>query len=90
MRTNLLDIHPSPLVLYQPDWIFYVLLGMFLLMAWIQLFYGPRLRMILHASFINRHLHQLEREGDLFNERISIALSILYVLSLSMVIYQAI
>jgi hypothetical protein len=58
------------------------------LVSWIQLFSGQRLKIILRASFTKRHLHQLERERDLFNERISIALSLIYVLSIAMVIYQ--
>jgi len=89
MMVKVIDINPSPLVPFQPDWVFWVFLGIFLLVSWIQFFYGQRLRMILRASFTNRCLHQLEREGDLFNERISIALSLIYVLTFAMVIYQS-
>ncbi|MBN1198758.1 MAG: DUF4271 domain-containing protein [Bacteroidales bacterium] len=88
MKSSFLDIHPAPLVPFQPDWIFWVLLGMFLLISWIQLFSPQRLHLILRAFFINRDLHQLEREGNLFNERIAIVLSLVYVFSFAMMIYQ--
>jgi len=88
MKTNILEIQPAPLVPFQPDWIFWIFLGIFLLASWIQLFYGQRMRMIFRAPFTKRHLHQLQRDGDLFNERVSIALSLIYVLSLAMIIYQ--
>jgi len=88
MRTNILEITPAPLVPFQPDWVFWIFLGIFLLASWIQLFYGQRMRIIFRAPFTKRYLHQLERDGDLFNERISIALSLIYVLSLAMIIFQ--
>lgn len=88
MTGCLLDINPAPLVPFQPDWIFWVFLGIFTVIAWIQVFYGPRLRVILSALFSSRHLRQLEREGDLPNERISIALSLVYVFTISMFLYE--
>lgn len=88
MKSNFLDIHPSPLVPFQPDWIFWVLLGMFLLITWIQILNPQRLRLIISALVSKRDLHQLEREGNLLNERISIALSLIYVFSSAMMIYQ--
>lgn len=85
-----LTIQPVPLVPFQPDWVFWVFLGMFIILAWIQIFYAHRLRMVVGATFTTRHLHQLAREGNLFNERISIALSLIYVTTVAMVIYQVI
>lgn len=90
MRQKLPDIEPTPLTPFQPDWIFWVLLAIFILIAWIQLSYGQRFRMILRALFSNRSLHQLEREGNLFNERVSLFVSLIYILTISMVIYQVI
>jgi len=81
-----LSIQPAPLVPFQSDWIFWVFFGIFLLIAWIQVFYASRLRLIFRASFFTRDLHQLIREGNIFNQRISIAVSLLYVLILAMVI----
>ncbi|MFH1936950.1 MAG: DUF4271 domain-containing protein [Bacteroidota bacterium] len=89
MTSGIMIIQPAPLVPCQPDWIFWVFLGMLVLLAWVQVFYAHRFRMIIGATFTTRHLHQLVREGNLFNERISIALSLIYVLSMGMVIYQA-
>ncbi|MBL7138548.1 MAG: DUF4271 domain-containing protein [Bacteroidales bacterium] len=89
MTSDVLTIQPAPLVSFQPEWIFWVFLGMFLLLAWVQVFDAHRFRMILSATFATRHLHHLMRGGNLMNERISIALPLIYVLSVSMVIYQA-
>jgi len=86
---NILNIQPDPLIPFQPDWVFWVFLVMFLILAWTQLFNAQRFKIILRATFTARYLHQLEREGNLFNERISIALSSVYILSVAMVIYQA-
>jgi len=90
MPPEMLTIQPVPLAPFQPDWVFWVFLGMFLILAWTQIFYAHRFRMVVGATFSTRHLHQLGREGDLFNERISIALSLIYVSTVAMVIYQVI
>lgn len=86
---KVLDIQPVPLVPFQPDWIFWVFFGIVTLIAMIQYGSGPRMQLIVGALFTRRHLHQLEREGDPFNERITVALSMIYVLSMAMVIYQS-
>ena len=88
METYLLTIQPVPVIPFQPAWIFWIYLGMFIILAWIQVFYFHRFQLLIKANFSKRCLHQLIRDGDLFNERISIAMSILYVMSIAMVIFQ--
>jgi len=74
---------------YQPDWILGILLVCFILLAWVQVFYRRRLRQILMSPYSKRFLSQLVRDGDLFTERISLALGILYIITTSLFIYQA-
>jgi hypothetical protein len=82
------SIHPIPYIKYQPDWILGLLLFCFVLLAWAQVFYRRRLRLILMAPFSKRFLSQLVREGDLFSERISIAAGLIYLLTTSLFIFE--
>ncbi len=88
MEPYLLTIQPVPVIPFQPAWIFWVYLVMFLILAWVQVFFFKRFQLVIKANFNTRCLHQLIRDGDLFKERISIALSVLYVMSIAMVIFQ--
>jgi len=81
-------IHRLPYTKYQPDWILGLLLFCFVLLAWAQVFYHRRLRLILMAPFSKRFLSQLVREGDLFSERISIAAGIIYLIASSLFLFQ--
>lgn len=86
-------LHPtgfqiSPLRMVQPDWILGVLLLCFILLAWGQVFYHRRIMQIFRAPFSKRFINQLKRDGNLFKERISIVLGIVYILSLSMFLYE--
>ena len=88
MIPYLLSIQPQPLVPFQPEWILWVYLGMFFILALVQLLFFQRFQLLIQAYFSSRSLNQLIREGDPFNERISIALSAIYVMSIAMVIFQ--
>jgi hypothetical protein len=81
-------IRPRIFTKYQPDWIVGLLLFCFVLLAWAQVFYRRRLRLILMAPFSKRFLSQLVREGDLFSERISLAGGLIYLLTTSLFLYQ--
>ena len=70
-----------------PDWIPAVLLFCFLLLAWNHVFNPKRLLQVIRAPFSRRFINQLVREGNLFNERISFTLGILYLLSFSMLLF---
>ncbi len=88
MNSYLLTIQPVPLEPFQPAWIFWIYLGMFIILACVQLLFFPRFQQLIRANFSLRSLNQLIREGNLFNERISLALSVIYVMSIAMVIFQ--
>jgi hypothetical protein len=72
----------------QPDWVFGVLALCFILVAWMMVSYRKRLLQLISAAFSRRFLSQLSREGDLLQERIALALGLIYVLTFSMVVYQ--
>lgn len=72
-----------------PDWIFAILVTGFLLVAWTTVFYYKRFITALYATFSKRHLSQMAREGNLLRERIAVSLSAVYILTMSLMIYQA-
>ena len=81
-------IQPVQFNQYQPDWILGLLLLCFIVVAWVQVYYRRRLRQILMAPFSKRFLNQLIRDGDLFSERISLAMGLIYVISISLFLYE--
>jgi len=81
-------IQPKHFEKYQPDWILGLLLLCFITLAWVQVLYHRRLSQLLMAPFSKRFLNQLIRDGDLFSERISLAMGFIYVITTSMFIYQ--
>lgn len=78
---------PVPFHAFQPDWIPGLLLLCFVLLAWIQFFYRKRLHQLLLAPFSKRFLSQLVREGNLFSERISLALGVIYIQCIILFLY---
>ena len=81
------DIRPSLFTKYQPDWILGLLLLCFILLAWVQVFYRRRLRQILMAPYSKRFLNQLVRDGDLLTERITLATGVIYLITISLLLY---
>jgi hypothetical protein len=73
---------------YQPDWILALLIFCFILQAWVQFVYRKRFRQLVLAPFSKRFLNQLVRDGNLFNERLSLALGIIYFISIALMIYE--
>jgi hypothetical protein len=73
----------------QPDWIAGLLIFCFILLAWGQVFYYKRIQQIFRAPFSKRFINQLTRDGNLFSERISIAMGIVYLITFSLLIYEA-
>lgn len=70
------------------DWITGVLIAFFLILAWTQVLYGKRLKQIFLAPYAIRFLSQLTREGNLFKERITVALGAIYLFSIPLLILQ--
>ncbi|MDP1621446.1 MAG: DUF4271 domain-containing protein [Bacteroidales bacterium] len=72
----------------QPDWMPAILVLCFILLAWGRVFYPKRIRQILRAPFSKRFINQLTRDGNLFVERITIALGFIYFLTFSLFLYE--
>ena len=69
------------------DWIsihFIIILGF---LAWSRINYHKRLNQIFKSFFAPRYLNQLAREGNIFRERIAIPLLVVYLVSVSMLLY---
>jgi len=71
------------------DWITAHLIICSILLAWTRVYFGKRLNQILKSFFSIRQLNTLSREGNIFRERISIPLFIIYLVSFSLLIYLA-
>jgi len=81
------DFRVKTVTKLHPEWVSGVLLFCFLLLAWGQVFYRRRINQIYRAPFSKRFINQLIRDGNLFRERISIVLGIIYLLSFSLLVY---
>ena len=68
---------------YPADWIVLSFLVCLVLFAWVQFFYYKRLRQICYAPLSQRFFNILTKEGSLFNERVSLALSVIYLFTYS-------
>ncbi len=77
---NLEPIHTGPLSIDHQsfDWITLVFIACLFVLAWIQTSQSKRLSQIFHAVFLPHYVNQLEREGNLFKERISLGLGFIY------------
>jgi len=73
---------------YQPDWILGILLFCVILLTWARVFYYKRMQQLFLAPFSQRFLNQLSREGNLFSERLSLAMGVVYVLVTSLLLYE--
>jgi hypothetical protein len=73
---------------YPQDWITISLLSCIVIIAWVRVFYYKRLKQIYKAPFSQRFLNILSREGNLFKERIAIALTLVYLVTLGFIIYK--
>lgn len=86
---NLEPKHPGPLAINQQndDWITIVFLLCFFIFAWIQTSYSKRLSQIFHAVARPHFVNQLEREGNIFKERITLGLGFNYYAVTSIFVY---
>jgi hypothetical protein len=87
---NLEPKHSGPLVIdhQATNWITIVFLACLFIFAWIQASYSKRLSQILSAVAQPHHVNQLEREGNIFKERITLGLALNYYLITSVFIFQ--
>jgi len=68
---------------YPSDWIVLSFLACLIIVAWLNVFYFNRLRQICSAPRSKRFLNILTKDGNLFRERISVALTIIYIFTFS-------
>jgi hypothetical protein len=67
---------------------FTILLFCFILLASSQFSYGKRLTQVFRACISERYMAQLVRNGDLYNERISLYLFLVFILSIPLLILE--
>ncbi|MEI7896308.1 MAG: DUF4271 domain-containing protein [bacterium] len=73
---------------FQPDWVLAILVFCFILLAWVQFFYPKRIQQIFRAPFSRRFINQLTRDGNLFRERITIAMGMIFLFTCSLFLYE--
>lgn len=77
---SLAPIHTGPLEINRQsqDWITIVFIACLFILAWIRTSYSKRLSQIFKAVAQPHLMNQLERDGNLFKERITIGLGFIY------------
>jgi len=77
---SLVQKHSTPLAIERQssDWITLIFLACLFILAWLQTSYSKRLSQIFQAVAQPHHINQLEREGNLFKERITLGLGFIY------------
>lgn len=69
------------------DWIIITFLACLVIIAWIQASYAKRLSQIFKAVAQPHYINQLERDGNLFKERIALGLSFIYYATTSVFVF---
>lgn len=82
--------HSGPLAISHQatDWITIVFLLCLFIFAWIQTSYSKRLNQIFRAVAQSHHVNQLERDGNIFKERITLGLGLNFYLISSIFVFQ--
>ncbi|MEZ5082347.1 MAG: DUF4271 domain-containing protein [Bacteroidales bacterium] len=80
-------IEPKTNFLLNQDWITIHILIILMVVAWANTFYRKRVKQVFNAFFSTRNQTFMVRDGNLFRERISIALLIVFLFSISLFIY---
>jgi hypothetical protein len=79
---------PKPIQKQSTDWIVILVILCLIIIAWVQTNYSKRLTQIIRSVALPYFVNQLEREGNLYNERITLGLGFVFLTSVSMLIYQ--
>lgn len=72
---------------YEYDWITVILVACFLILTFAKHNYSRRMGQLLKACFVPRAVSHLYRDGNPFNEQVTLALGTIYLLSSSLFIY---
>jgi hypothetical protein len=81
-------IQPKERPVSSADWTVGAMLMCLLIYTWVQRFYAKRLRQVFKAAALPRYLNQLEREGNLFTERIALGLSVVFLVIITIALGQ--
>jgi hypothetical protein len=86
---NLVAVHKEPIAINRQstDWIAILFLTCLFIFAWIQTSYSKRLTQLFRAVAQPYFVNQLEREGNLFRERITLGLGLTYYTMASLFIF---
>ena len=89
-RHELSPVHKGPLPIQRQsaDWITIIFLACLFIFAWIQTSYSKRLGQIFRAVAQAHSVNQLEREGNIFSERITLGLGFIYYTISSIFVFQ--
>jgi len=71
-----------------PDWVLGVLVVIFLLLAWVRIYHLKRLNQLLQAFLYKLHVYTLLRSNDSMLKRINWGLNAIFVLTMSLFLYQ--
>jgi hypothetical protein len=71
-----------------PDWVLGVLVLIFLLLAWVRVYHLKRLNQLFQAFLYKLHVYTLLRSNDSMLKRISWGLNAIFVLTMSLFLYQ--
>jgi hypothetical protein len=71
-----------------PDWILAIIIFCIILITWARVFYYNRMQQIFRAPFSKRFINQLTRDGNLFRERVAVAMGIVFLLAFSLLLYE--
>ncbi len=85
------DTTPNLLPINRPivniDWITIHLVISLCLIAYVQIYYSKRFKQVIKAFIGNRYMHMLTKDGNIYRERISIPLVVVYLISFSLLMF---
>ena len=75
---------------YPDNWVSVSFLMCLIIIAWVHVFYNKRVHQIYYAPLARRFLNILSKEGNLFKERLTVALFLVYLFTYAFVISKTI
>ena len=82
------DISPVPRNPRTKDWAFVILFVCFALLAWMQFYFRKRLEQLIRAFLTGRYFNQLVRSGDIYNERLTVNLFLIFIFTLPLLLFE--
>jgi hypothetical protein len=82
------DFKLRPIDRTTTDWVTAIVIFCLFIIAWIQTNHSKRLRQIVRSVALPYYVNQLEREGNLYNERITLGLGFIFLNAISLLIFK--